>query len=278
MIALDDITVRIGEATLLGGATTAVRPGRLTAVVGANGAGKTTLLRVASGEQVPTEGIVRMDDTPLNSLSAETQARQRAVLPQHARLGFAFPVFEVVLMGRTPHTRGAAETSRGAEITAAALEAVAMTDFADRAYPTLSGGEQQRVHLARALAQVWEAPTEGGRYLLLDEPTASLDLAHQHGVLRTARSFADEGAGVLAVLHDLNLAAQYADHVVVLSGGEVLTQGAPADVLTSETIRTAFDVPVLVQPHPCRECPLVIPAPDGVRSPSNRVQPLATSR
>ena len=267
MIALDDITVRIGGATLLRGATTAVRPGRLTAVVGANGAGKTTLLRVASGEQAPSAGTVSMNGMPLAQCSAETQARRRAVLPQQARLGFSFPVFEVVLMGRTPHTRGAAESVRDAEIAAAALEAVAMTAFADRAYPTLSGGEQQRVHLARALAQVWEPPgddgSSGNRYLLLDEPTASLDLAHQHGVLRTARSFAGEGAGVLAVLHDLNLAAQYADQVVVLAAGAVLTQGTPAEVLTPGVIQSAFDVPVLVQPHPFHECPLVIPAPDG---------------
>ena len=263
MLSLDHITVRIGSSTLLHDATTAVQPGRLTAVVGANGAGKTTLLRVACGEHVPTTGRVTMDEVPLDRLSTAAQARRRAVLPQHARLGFAFPVFEVVLMGRTPHTHGAA---RDAEIAAAALETVAMTPFADRAYPTLSGGEKQRVHLARALAQVWEPPPGGHRYLLLDEPTASLDLAHQHGVLRTARSFAEQGAGVLAVLHDLNLAAQYAHHVVVLAGGTVLEQGSPSAVLTPEVIQAAFDIPVRVQPHPCRECPLVISAPDGPRS------------
>ena len=268
MIALGDVTVRMGAATLLERVTTEVRSSQVTAVVGANGAGKTTLLRVACGELAPTEGGVQMDGVPLAALGAREQARRRAVLPQQSRLGFSFPVLEVVLMGRTPHLDGRAETARDGHIARAALEAVGMTDFAERSYPTLSGGEQQRVHLARALAQIWEppapdAPGESNRYLLLDEPTASLDLQHQHGVLAVARRFAAEGVGVLAVLHDLNLAAQYADHLVVLAGGQARAQGTPTEVLTPEIIQSAFGVPVLVQPHPCRVCPLVIPAPEG---------------
>ena len=258
MIALDDITVRIGDATLIDGVTADVHPGRLTAVVGPNGAGKTTLLRVASGELPPSAGTVRLDERPLASVPEAEQARRRAVLPQASRLHFSFSARAVVLMGRTPHTTGG-ETDADWQIADAALDAVGMTDYADRDLPTLSGGEQQRVHLARALAQIWTPPADGHRYLLLDEPTASLDLAHQQRVLRTARAFAEQGAGVLAILHDLNLAAQWADRVVVMDEGQVHAKGTPEAVLTPSCIHEVFGWPVCVLSHPTRACPLIVP-------------------
>jgi len=258
MIALHDITVRIGDATLVEDVSAAVRPGQLVAVVGPNGAGKTTLLRVASGELTPTAGTVRMDDQALDALPTREQACRRAVLPQQSQLHFAFTVLEVVLMGRTPHLQGG-ESRRDWQIAEHALDAVGMSDFVERSFPTLSGGEQQRVHLARGLAQIWTPPAEGNRYFLLDEPTASLDLAHQHNVLQAARTLATDGVGVLVILHDLNLAAQYADHVVVMQRGSIADQGPPADVLTPRRIRDVFNMSVLVQPHPCHDCPLVVP-------------------
>jgi iron complex transport system ATP-binding protein len=190
------------------------------------------------------------------------------VLPQASRLHFSFSVLEVVLMGRTPHVQGRAGPADWA-IAENALEAAGMGGFVDREFPTLSGGEQQRVHLARALAQVWTAPDDTGpdgrrRYLLLDEPTASLDLAHQQNVLQTAHSFADEGGGVLAILHDLNLAAQFADHVVVMAEGRVRTQGAPETVFTPPCIREVFGCPVCVLAHPTQSCPLIVP--DGTEA------------
>jgi iron complex transport system ATP-binding protein len=115
------------------------------------------------------------------------------------------------------------------------------------------------VHLARALAQIWDSPDDGNRYLLLDEPTASLDLAHQHNVLRTARSLADAGTGVLAVLHDLNLAAQYADRVLLLQEGEGVASGPPAEVFTPDAIHRVFGLPVCVLAHPTQSCPLIVP-------------------
>nr|WP_263787725.1 heme ABC transporter ATP-binding protein [Salinibacter grassmerensis] len=263
MITLRDITVQIGDATLIERVSTAVRPGQVTAVVGPNGAGKTTLLRVASGELAPSAGTVRLDDRPLSALPEQEQARQRAVLPQASRLHFSFSVLEVVLMGRTPHVQGR-EGPEDWAIAEDALDAVGMAGFADRDFPTLSGGEQQRVHLARALAQIWTSPDDGHRYLLLDEPTASLDLAHQQNVLRTARTFADQGTGVLAILHDLNLAAQFADHVVVMGNGSVHAQGAPASVLTPPCIDEVFGWPVCVLAHPTESCPLIVP--DGAEA------------
>jgi iron complex transport system ATP-binding protein len=271
MIALRDITVRMGDATLVTDVSATMRPGRLTAVVGPNGAGKTTLLRVATGELAPTAGTVEMDGRPLEALPEREQARRRAVLPQQSQLHFAFSALEVVLMGRTPHLRGA-ESARDWEIAHAALRTVGMDDFADRDVPTLSGGEQQRVHLARALAQIWTPPEAGHRYLLLDEPTASLDLAHQHQVLRTAAGLAADGVGVLAILHDLNLAAQYADHVVMLRRGAVHGQGPPGDVLTPAAIADVFGCPVRVLTHPTQSCPLIV-ADAAARAPTPAAAP-----
>jgi iron complex transport system ATP-binding protein len=258
MLDLANITVRIGAATLVERASATVRPGQFTAIVGPNGSGKTTLLRVASGELAPSAGTVHMDEQPLTALPPREQARRRAVLPQQSQLRFAFSVLEVVLMGRTPHLRGA-ETQRDWQIAEAALETVGMADFAERTFPTLSGGEQQRVQLARALAQIWTSPPHGNRYLLLDEPTSSLDLAHQHQVLKRAAALAADGVGVLAILHDLNLAAQYADTVVMLRRGCVHAQGPPAEVFTPDCIRAVFEWPVCVIAHPTQSCPLIVP-------------------
>ena len=270
MIALHDITVQIGDATLVEDASAAIRPGALTAIIGPNGAGKTTLLRVASGELAPVAGTVRMDDRALDGLPPRQQARQRAVMPQQSQLHFAFSVLEVVLMGRTPHLQGGGETKRDWQIAEAALDAVDMAAFAERSFPTLSGGEQQRVHLARALAQIWSPPADGSRYLLLDEPTASLDLAHQHNVLQAARGLATDGVGVLAILHDLNLAAQYADHVVVMRQGRVHAQGAPDAVFTPTCIHDVFGWPVCVLDHPTQSCPLIVAEANAHATPATR--------
>lgn len=265
MIELSSITVQIGEATLVRGANLDIVPGRLTAVVGPNGAGKTTLLRVAAGDLTPSSGTVTMDGHRLRTLSPRQQARRRATLPQHSALRFAFPVLHVVRMGRMPHP-GQSESEQDWAIAEAALDAVGMRAFAERSFPTLSGGEKQRVQLARALAQIWTPPDEGARYLLLDEPTASLDLAHQHQVLSVAADLARAGAGVLAVLHDLNLAAQYADRIVMLRNGTVRASGPPHDVFTCDAIQDVFGCAVRVLTHPTQPCPLVVP--DGAASPA----------
>lgn len=258
MLALRDITIRIDGTTLLREVSARVRPGDVTVVVGPNGAGKSTLLRAASGEHRPVEGTVELEGTALRRWRARDLAQRRAVLPQQSSLSFPFAVLDVVLMGRMPHANGGTEAREG-QIAWAALEAVQLTHLAERLYPTLSGGEQQRVHMARAMAQIWEPPPGGGdRYLLLDEPTASLDLAHQHRLLELARGLAREGTGVLVVLHDLNLTAQYADEVVLLHRGTVRAAGPPEHVLTSALIEATFEIPVVVTQHPCAACPLIV--------------------
>lgn len=269
MLHLDAIHLRIGDAVLLDGVSLVVRPGEIVAVVGANGAGKSTLLKVAAGERSPNAGRVTLDGRPLASYAPAVLAGRRAVLPQQSALQFGFTASEVVALGRTPHAHRSSHKEDDAAVRRALAQA-GVGHLAGRRYPTLSGGEQQRVHLARALAQLDGQAHAGAPYLLLDEPTASLDLAHQHAVLRTARALADAGTGVLVVLHDLNLAAQYADRLAVLRRGRLLADGPPADVLDPALVHAAFDVVVTVLPHPCFTCPLVVAMPteagDGVAS------------
>lgn len=248
---------RIGRAVLLDGVDVEVRPGRVTAVVGANGAGKSTLLRLLSGEWRPTSGSVSLEGRSLDDVAPRELARRRAVMPQSSTLTFPFKVMEVVLLGRTPHVRGReGPVDRAAAWSA--LERAGAEHLADRRYPTLSGGERQRVDFARALAQIWEPRSDAGRYLLLDEPTSSLDLARQHELLMGVRAFAQPDVGVLVVLHDLNLAARYADDLLVLVDGRLAARGAPWSVLTPELIREAFGLPVVVTTHPCHDCPLIV--------------------
>lgn len=263
MIEARDLRVEIGGACLLEDVSLEVRAGEVLAVVGANGAGKSTLLKTICGALKRRRGCVTVNGRALEDWSHEALARVRAVLPQDSTLNFPFTVLEVALMGRTPHTRGR-ETARDYEIARRALEATDAVHLAARLYTSLSGGERQRVQLARVLAQVWDAPPSGERFLLLDEPTSSLDLAHQRSTLSIARRFAREGAGTLVVLHDLNLTAQYADRVIVLKNGRVLATGTPSEVLTADTIAAAYGVPVMVLPHPqSPACPLVVPLAPG---------------
>ena len=240
MLRAEHVTVRRGGRAILRDISCAMQPGRITALLGPNGAGKSTLLRLFAGEFPPDEGVIafaakRLGDWPVRDL-----ARRRAVLPQESSLQFPFRVSEVVLLGRSPHVRGV-ESMRDHAIAADALRCADLAEKRDRIFPTLSGGEKQQVHLARTLAQIWEADA-GGRALLLDEPTASMDLAHQHATLRQARRLAGEGTAVLAVLHDLNLAMMCADDVWVLDRGALAAAGPVVETLTPALIRGVFGV------------------------------------
>lgn len=260
MLVLDQIDMRIGRATLLQGVSLGVNRGEVVAVVGPNGAGKSTLLRIAAGEHSPTHGTVTLGDIPISRIDTRQLALRRAVLPQQSFLQFGFTVAEVVLLGRTPHSHHSTRrTDR--DVANWAMDKAGVAHLEARRYPSLSGGEKQRVHLARALAQIGNPDTsENPRYLLLDEPTASLDLAHQHAVLQTARDLADSSCGVLVILHDLNLAAEYADRLAILCRGQLLADDTPERALDPLVVEQAFGVPVIVMNHPCRACPLVVTA------------------
>jgi len=254
------IGVQVSGKRLVQGVSVEVPPGHLLAVVGPNGAGKSTLLRVLSGEHPPTKGQICLNGTELHRWSAKQLAQMRAVLPQNSSLSFPFRVLDVVLIGRTPHLRSA-ESSHDYAIVDQALQAVDMSEFGRRPYTTLSGGEKQRLQLARVLAQIWEESSLGPRYLFLDEPTNNLDIAHQHRMMRVARDLKDQGVGILAVLHDLNLAAQYADTIMLMQNGQVSANGFPSDVLTPDRIKEVFMIPVRVIKHPTALCPVIVPVP-----------------
>ena len=255
MLTTTNLSYRVGSKSLLQGVSLTARPGEVLAVVGANGAGKSTLLKLLSGDFAPSDGEVLLEGKSLSEWPPAALARHRAVLMQQHTLALAFQVQELVLLGRYPHF-GGQPTAHDHAVVAAALDLVGLRHLAGREYPTLSGGEQQRAQLARVLAQVWEA--ENG-WLLLDEPLTGLDLRHQHQTLAIARQLVGRGFGVIAVLHDLNLAAQYADQVLLLHHGRAVASGTPAEVLTPDYVRLGFGIEVELLTHPRLGCPLVVP-------------------
>ena len=248
VLALDGVTVRIDGRAILDAINLRFARGTLTALVGPNGAGKSTLLAVASGDLAPAEGRVRLSGAELRDWKARPLARERSVLPQDHAVRFGFSVREVVAMGRLPHPP---DPEADARIVEAALTSADVMHFEDRDVQTLSGGEASRTALARVLAQTTPV-------VFLDEPTAALDLQHQEAVLRIARGLADDGACVIVVLHDLNLAAGHADRIVMLHGGRIAADGSPREVLTRATIERVYAQPVLVLEHPTRGVPLVV--------------------
>lgn len=250
MLALDHVCLARGRCVLVEDLTLALNPGEVLGLLGPNGAGKSTVLAGLCGDLVPSVGTATLDGRPLARWPRADLARRRAVLPQASRIAFSFRVREIVGMGVLPGS-GAAPASLVAE----GLSRADVAHLAERDYATLSGGEQSRVQLARVLAQLWSG--RGQRYLLLDEPTASLDLAHQLAVLELARELArEEGFGVLAILHDLGLAARVADRLALMKDGRLVASGPPARVLDAATIARVFNVSARVLPHPDR--------PDGI--------------
>lgn len=242
MLELKDITVERGGQPIVAGVSFDLAPGRLLAVLGPNGSGKTTLMRVIAGEWQPDDGVVLWQGRSPAEWGAREFARRRAVMAQDSVLNFPFTAEEVVLLGRTPHLHGV-ERPLDRELAAKAIAAVGLCGLEQRSYTTLSGGERRRVHLARVLCQIWQPlADDGDRLLLLDEPTAGLDLLHQHEALSLARDFAGRGVAVIAVVHDINLALNYADDVVVLHRGRLKAAGAAADVLTFGLIEEVFEV------------------------------------
>lgn len=240
MFEVREISVRAGAKAIVENISLYLEAGEVVALIGANGAGKSTVLKAMCGDVKPSTGQILFENRPLKEWDYHELARRRAVLSQNLHFNFPFTAREVVLLGRNPHIRGS-ESKKDLAIAEEALKLVEATHLAERSFPTLSGGEQQRVHLARTLAQIWDKPYGGAnRYLLLDEPTSNLDLAHQHLTLRLARKFSLEGVGILIILHDLNLAARYADRIYLLKQGRILASGKPVEVLTVENIESAF--------------------------------------
>lgn len=254
MIEARDISVRLGRQEILRGVDFDAGPGQITAIVGPNGSGKTTLLRALTGE-VAYGGTIALDGRLVRDYAGWQLAARRAVLPQSTRLAFPFTVYEVVRLGllsaADPDPRTVTE----------ALGRVGLSGFEARFYHELSGGEQQRTQLARVLVQVWEPMLDGvPRWLFLDEPVASLDLGHQLEVMDIARDFARRGGGVIAVMHDLNLTAMYAESIALMVGGRRTIQGDAVDVLTDARLSGAYGCAVRVgQVPPAQDTPFILP-------------------
>ena len=252
LLSIDDVTIRYEAREVLRHISLDVQPGEVLALIGPNGVGKSTLIHAISGNLKPMGGRILINGRDLRQLPIAQRARSIAVVPQAVRLPESFTVFDTVLMGRTPYLGWLGregELDRSAVW--AALDRTSTRELADRLIGELSGGEQQRVMIARALAQ-------SARILLLDEPTAHLDLKHQAGVLSLVCDLAhDEKYAVLIALHDLNLAAQYADRVVLLSNGTVVAIGTPEAVLTEVNLSPAYGLRITVYEHPAHGAPLV---------------------
>ncbi len=248
-LAATAVGVRLGPSLVLSDVSIALQPGQVAALIGPNGAGKSTLLRVMCGDLEPEHGAVTVGGRPIGAYSAQQLAQTRAVMGQMPTVMFDFTVEEVLRMGWVQdaiHLHAVAERAF-AEV-AGACEVGALLG---RTYRTLSGGEQRRVQFARALLQIWRDDDGAAppRYLMLDEPTANLDLAHELAVLQLARDVADAGAGVLAVLHDLNLAARFADELTLLHNGRVVSTGTPDRVLEADALAAVYGTPIVVEQH-----------------------------
>ena len=241
MIELQAIRVDAGGRTILGPVDLAILPGTLTSIIGPNGAGKSTLVKVLSGEIRPFAGTVRQGGEPIDRMMPEALAARRAVLSQAIHLSFPFTVMEVVRLGL--QGRAGLLPAARRRIAIETLRRVDLAGFEARQFASLSGGEQQRVHLARVLCQVGAAVEDDlPKLLVLDEPIASLDIRHQIEVLRIARDFADEGGAVVAVLHDINLAAGFSDRLVVMRKGLIAGDGEPDLLMKTGLIPEVFGI------------------------------------
>jgi iron complex transport system ATP-binding protein len=259
MLEASGVTVRAGTKALVSDISLAFAAGQRVALVGPNGAGKSTLLQALAGGSRIHGGYVRLKGNDIASYAPRALACHRAVLLQNSNVAFPFTVTEVVSMGA-----GDRGGSRIAALVEATLAEVDLTDFADRTITTLSGGEQQRAHLARILVQLACGEGEHGPgVLLLDEPTSSLDLRHQLDVLAAVRRCAERGHTVITILHDLNLAALFADRIVVLHRGQLAGDGTPAETVTDAMLDRVFGVRAVVGRTPPPPMPFVLPHLSG---------------
>lgn len=254
LLTARDISVTVHGKRLLEAIDLQLECGEVAAVIGPNGAGKTSLIRALTGDLPLATGEVLLNDRHLDSYSLQEKAQQLALLPQQTELNFSFPVKDVVHLGRIPHASGQQIDNRIVNDT---LRAVDMLDRAQQHYTWLSGGEKQRVQLARVMAQLWRAEDAPTRLLVLDEPTASLDVAHTRQLMQCIQSLAASGMGVIMVVHDFNLAARYADRVFLLKDGQLAVQGTPDAVLTREHMQRFFDVASTIMQHPQSGKPMV---------------------
>ena len=257
MLEVKNISYKIGTKQILENISASFLPGKLSMIIGPNGSGKSTLLKIISNEIEKYSGEVFYNNRLLTKKDNAALAKIRAVLSQQSELSFPLTVEEVVMMGRYPHF-DFKPTRNDLDICLAALREMNILDFRYRNYLTLSGGEKQRVHFARVLAQIWEKPSDTDRYLFLDEPISHLDLNYQHEFLKQARFIASGAVVVIVVIHDVNLAIQYADKVLALNNGKVVIYDVPSKVIKPEIIDDMYNIKSKMIKHPDVPFPILI--------------------
>ncbi|MEM1318932.1 MAG: ATP-binding cassette domain-containing protein [Bacteroidota bacterium] len=265
MINVAHIKVKKGRTEILKEATFRIEPGKITVVVGKNGAGKSTMLEALTGSNPLSGGSIHWEGEAMEKMSSKTMAIRRAVLSQSVKISFSLRVGELVEMGTYVSDEPLPQIKIDSLIKSA-LQEVEMQDFIDRDFTTLSGGEQKRVLLAKCIAQLncccW---SNVNKYLFLDEPTANLDVEQQFKLIELVRKLVRRrNVGVFAVLHDINLAAQFADEILMLRDGRIIKKGSPQDILTPENIKETFDIRAIVTPHPVFGCPHITTLPKHI--------------
>ncbi|MCV6602283.1 MAG: heme ABC transporter ATP-binding protein [Cohaesibacter sp.] len=256
-IILENVSLTLGSKRILKPLDLSLRSSDLTILVGPNGAGKSSLLKLICGDHQPDQGRILFDQIALPHWPLDKLARRRAVMAQSSQIAFPFTVLEVVRMGANLQSVDAYDADRRAML---ALEAVDMERLAGQRFQALSGGEQQRVQLARTLAQVWSPCHEGqANFLLLDEPISNLDIRHQIELLQLAKDYTRSGGGCLAVLHDLNIASMFADRLLVMQQGQIVGDGPPNETLTNDLIAQIFGIRLQVNRPPGCPIPYILP-------------------
>lgn len=258
MLKTENISYSIGKKQILSNITAEFLPGEFNMILGPNGSGKSTFLKIFSGELNGFDGNILYANRKIETIKKEELAKERAVMSQQPELSFPLTVEEVVMMGRYPHfvfNPGKKDDNICNEV----IERMNLQSFKERNYLTLSGGEKQRVQFARVLTQIWEQPANGGlRYLFLDEPLTSLDINYQQEFLQIARKFTRADTVLVAVIHDINLAIQYADKLFFLKDGKIAAQGSTSVILNEKLLEKVFGVKTTIIKNPVTGSPLVV--------------------
>ena len=255
MLVADQLTYKVGKKVLVQDISFSLQAGELLVVLGANGAGKSTLFHMLSGDKLPSGGSVTFSGKNLSTYTTAELALKRGVVNQQNLMNMAFTVMEIVLMGRYPHYADSS-AQKDLKIANKVMDLTGVTQLANRSYLSLSGGEQQRVQLSRVLAQIWDIE---GALLLMDEPVSNLDILYQQQTLAIARQLAERGMMVVAILHDINLASQYADRIIMLKGGKKCFDGPPSEVLVANNINEVFDIQADIFTNPLTQKCFFIP-------------------
>ncbi len=257
MLSTQGIYYSIGKKEILKNISIDFLPCEFNMILGPNGSGKSTFLKIFSGELKPIKGEVFVDNKELSHIKKEGLAKVRAVMTQQPELSFPLSVEEVVMMGRYPHF-DFNPIKKDQIICGEAIEKLQIEHLKGRNYLTLSGGEKQRVQFARVLAQIWEKPESGNRFLFLDEPLANLDINYQQEFLKLAKELLKLNTVLVAVMHDVNLAVQYADKLFFLKAGELVASGKPSAILSEKLIKEVFDVDTRIIANPVDGTPLML--------------------